>query len=237
MASSGSKRSGSSRSRNGSSKAKQEYDDYSIVDPKDIPEGEPDVLIDVPVVKVDEIDLEVDDLRAQVAVLAEVQDLVQLSVGADVRLGKVELKIEGVEAQALLKARLDNVTAILARVLTSLDRNPELLQSVGRAVEEVGGGARKTLAGAGEAVEDVGSGAKGAVKDIGQGAGQATGQIGQGASQGVAQIGQGAGQAVGDVGQGAGQAVGQVGQGAGQAVQGVGQGAKQATDKLSGGGQ
>ena len=237
MASRGSKRSKSSRSRNGSSKShsngsssrarsKQQYDDYSIVDPKDIPDG-PDVLIDVPVVKVDEIDLEVEDLHAQVAVMAEVRDIVKLSVGADARLGKVELNIQGVEAQALLKARLDNVQAILQRVLTTLDRNPELLESVGRAAEEVGGGARKTLEGTGEAVEDVGEGAEGAVQDVGQGAGQATGQIGQGASQ-----------AVGQIGQGAGQAVGEVGQGAGEGVAGVGQGAKQATGKLSqGGGQ
>src|SRR5918997_3109637 len=116
------------------------FDDYEIVDPRDIPRGA-DVLVDVPVVKVDEVDIEVDNLRAQVAVLAGVRDLVQLSVGADVRLGKVELNIQGVEAQALLKARLDNVTAILQRVLTTLDRNPELLESVGQAVEQVGGGA------------------------------------------------------------------------------------------------
>ncbi len=50
-------------------RSEQEFDDYSIVDPKKIPEG-PDVLLDVPVVKVDEIDLEVEDLHAQVAVLA-----------------------------------------------------------------------------------------------------------------------------------------------------------------------
>ena len=214
MASTRSKRSRSGNSRNGSSKSKPQYEDYSIVDPKDIPDG-PDVLIDVPVVKVDEIDLEVDDLRAQVAVMAEVRDLVQLSVGADASLGKVELKIEGVEAQALLKARLDNVTAILERVMTTLDRNPELLESVGHAVQDVGGGARKTLEGAGQAVDDVGEGAEGAVQDVGHGAGQATGQLGQGASQ----------------------AVGQVGQGAGQGVAGVGQGAKQATKKLSQGGK
>src|SRR5215217_3045310 len=120
----GSSKSSSSRSRNrsssSSSRAKQEYPDYSIVDPKDIPDG-PDVLLDVPVVKVDEVDLEVEDLRAQVAVSAEVRDILQLSVGVDASLGKVELKIEGVEAQALLKARLDNVSAILARVLLSLD--------------------------------------------------------------------------------------------------------------------
>src|ERR687894_993960 len=138
---------GNGRRSSNRSRSKQEFDDYSIVDPKEIPDG-PDVLIDVPVVKVDEIDLEVDDLRAQVAVLAEVKDMVQLSVGADVSLGKVELKIEGVEAQALLKARLDNVGAILERVALTLDRNPKLLESVGKAVEDVGGGAQRTLQGA-----------------------------------------------------------------------------------------
>ena len=192
--------------------------------------------MDVPVVKVDEIDIEVDDLRAHVAVMAEVRDIVQLNVGADVRLGKVELKIEGVEAQALLKARLDNVSAILERVLTTLDRNPELLEGIGHAVEDVGGGAGRTLAGAGEAVEDVGQGAEGAVQDVGQGAGQAVGQVGQGASQAVGQLGEGAGQAAGGLGQGAGQALDQVGQGAGQAAGGVGQGVQQASGQPAQGG-
>ncbi len=105
-----------------------------MTDPKKIGDG-PDVLIDVPVVKVDEIDFELEDLQAQVAVMASVRKMVQISVGADVRLGKVQLKIEGVEAQALLKARLNNVGAILDRVALTLDRNPELLESVGRAVE------------------------------------------------------------------------------------------------------
>src|SRR3954452_3429158 len=167
-------RSSSSGSKNGRSSSssrqkKDTYEDYSIVNPKDIPDG-PDVLIDIPVVKVDVIDFELDDLRAQIAVRAEVKDMVQLSVGADVSLGKVELKIEGVEAQALLKARLDNVSAILERVALTLDRTPELLASVGKAVQDVGGGARQTLEGAGEAVEDVGEGAGGAVQEVGQGA-------------------------------------------------------------------
>jgi hypothetical protein len=196
------------------------------------------VLLDVPVVKVDEIDLEIDDLHAQVAVMAQVQDLVQLSVGVDARLGKVELKIEGVEAQALLKARLHNVSAILERVVTTLDRNPELLSSIGKAVEDVGGGAGHMLDETGDAVENVGQGAQGAVQDVGQGAGQGVGQIGQGANQALGQVGQGANQALGDVGQGAGQAVGQVGQGAGKAAEGVGQGVQQAGGQLAqGGGQ
>lgn len=168
--------------------------DYSVLDPRELPEG-PDVLLDVPVVAVEEIDLEVEDLRAQVAVVAEVRELVQLSVGADVSLGGVQLKIEGVEAQARLTARLDNVTRILARVLTSLDRNPELLESVGRAVEDVGRGGQHLLGGAGEAVEDVGGGARDAVQDVGAGAGQAVGDVGEGASRAVGQVGRGARQA------------------------------------------
>ena len=220
--SSNGRRSSNRRRSSNKSKAKPKFEDYSIVDPKDLPDDEEDVLVDVPVVKVDEIDIEVEDLRAQVAVIAEVRKMVQLSVGADARLGKVELKIEGVEAQALLKVRLDNITRILERVFTTLDRNPEVLESVGHAVEDVSGGAGDMLGETGEAVEDVGKGAEGAVQDVGQGAGQAVGQIGQGAGQGVGQIGQGAGQAVQGVGQGAGQAAQGVGQGAGQALGEVG---------------
>jgi hypothetical protein len=198
------------KTRSSSKQNQDQYDDYSIVDPADIPDG-PDVLVDVPVVKVDKIDIEVDDLRAQVAVRAEVRELVQLNVGAQARLGTVELQIEGVEAQALLKARLDNVSAILGRVLMSLDRNPELLESVGHAVEEVGGGTQKLLSGSGEAVEDVG----------------------QGAGQALPQVGQGANQALGAVGQGGNQALGGLGQGAAQGLQGVGQGARQLGQKGS----
>jgi hypothetical protein len=178
-----------------------EFADYSIIDPRELPSG-PDVLLDVPVLKVDEIDIEVDDLRAQVAVVAEVRDLVQISVGADASLGRVELRIEGVEAQALLKARLDNVSLILERVLMTLDRNPQLLESVGRTVEQVGEGGGRLLSETGEAVGEIGEGAEGAVQDVGRGAGQAVGQVGQGAGQGVAGVGKGARQATEGLAQG-----------------------------------
>jgi hypothetical protein len=214
------------------SRSQHEFPDYSIVDPRELPDG-PDVLLDIPVVKVDEIDIEVADLRAQVAVMAEVRDLVEISVGADASLGKVELKIEGVEAQALLKARLDNVTLILERVLTSLDRNPELLEGIGRAAEEAGKGAGHLVGESGEAVEDVGEGAQGAVQDVGQGAGQAVGQIGEGAGQAVGQVGEGANQALRGVGQGAQEGAAGLGQGGAQGVVGAGQGVRQATEGLA----
>jgi e3 binding domain len=202
--------------------AEREYEAYALSDMED-PRGDPDVLLDVPVLKVDSIHLELDNLDARVALRAQVLDLVKLNAGVDAHLGKLRIDIKGVEAQALLKVRLDRVAAIVDRVLTTIDRNPELVKSLGRTVEDVGRGSGRALGETGEAVEDVGEGAGGAVQDVGSGAGQAVGEIGEGANQAVGQIGEGAGQAVGDVGQGAGQAVGDVGEGAGEAVGNVGQ--------------
>ena len=153
----------------------REYQDYTLLHPGSISDtDEPDVLVDIPMVNVDEIHFELDDLEARISLHAEVLDLVKLSVGVHVELGKVELDIKGVQAQALLRARLDHVTAIIDRVLTTLDRNPKLLESIGQSLEKVGAGAGKGVgeigAGAGHAVEDVGEGAEGAVEDVGKGA-------------------------------------------------------------------
>ncbi len=88
----------------GGTVAEQEYEDYVLAE-RDSDSDEPDVLLDVPVVKVDEINFELEDLRARVSLQAEVLDLLKLNVGADVALGRVGLEIKGVEAQALLKVR------------------------------------------------------------------------------------------------------------------------------------
>jgi hypothetical protein len=193
---------------------------------------DPDVLIDVPIVKVDSIHLELEDLDVHVSTYAKVLELLELNVGIEAHLGKLKVDIKGVEAQALLKMRLDRVSAIIDRLMTTLDRNPELVESIGKAVEDVGRGAEDTLGSAGQAVEDVGEGAEGALQDVGQGAGRAAGEIGQGANQALGQVGEGAGQAVDQVGEGAGQAVGGVGEGAGQAAGELGQGAGQAVGNL-----
>ncbi|MFJ3981113.1 hypothetical protein [Streptomyces fungicidicus] len=181
--------------------------------------ADPDVYLDVPVLKVDEIDLDVENLRAHVSLQTEVLDLLRLNVGADVSLGRVHLGISGVEAQAQLKVRLDNVAMIINRVLTTLDRNPELLRDltrgIGSAVQDVGGGA-------GQAVGELGTGAGRAVEDVGQGAGRAVEDVGQGAGRAVEDVGQGAGAAVDEVGRGARSVAEDVGQGAGTAVQEVG---------------
>jgi len=92
--------------------------------------SEPDVLLDVPQLRVDEIILDVEDLHAHVSVEANVLNLLRLSVGADVQLGGVHLEIRGVEAQALLKVRLDKVAEIINRVLATIDRNPEIVGQI-----------------------------------------------------------------------------------------------------------
>jgi hypothetical protein len=164
--------------------------DFSVIDPEEIEEAV-DVYVDAPVVKVDEIKFELDDLRAHLAVLAEAGHFVQLNAGVGVRLGKVELEIQGVETQALLEARLENVTKILARVLTTLERNPDLLESVGDALGDVGSGAHGLLTDTGDTVKSLGAGAGSAVEDVGQGAGQGVEGLGQGAQQGLENLGQG----------------------------------------------
>jgi hypothetical protein len=121
-------------------------------------EDEPDVLLDVPELRVDEISLEVEDLRARVALQADVLQLLKLHVGVEAELGRVQLTIKGVEAQALLKVRLDNVARIIDRVLG---------------------------AGAGSTVEEVGTEAGSAVGEVSRGAGRTVEEAGRGAAQAV----------------------------------------------------
>jgi hypothetical protein len=230
-----SNRSNGRSSSNATRSNNKDIPDYSITDPEEI-EQSVDVYVDAPVINVDEIKFELDDLRAHLAVLAEAGRFVQLNVGAGVRLGKVELEIKGVETQALLEARLHNVTAILARVLTTLDRNPELLKSVGEALGDIGGGAHDLLTDTGDVVKSAGKGAESALGDVGRGAGKGVAEIGQGAGQGVEGVGQGAQQGVEGLGQGAQQGVEGLGQGAQQGVQGVGQGAQQGLQGVARGG-
>ena len=105
--------------------------------------GDPDVLLDVPNLSVDEINLEVENLKAKVSLDARLANLLQLTAGADVGIDKVKLDIKGVRAEVLLKVRLDNVNAIIDRTLTTIDRNPQILErlltSVDNTVNTVGG--------------------------------------------------------------------------------------------------
>jgi hypothetical protein len=102
------------------------------------PDGqEPDVVLDVPELEVDRITLEVRDLRAHVSILAELANLVNISVGVDARLDEVKLEIEGVEAEVHLVARLKNVRAILVKALDTIGEHPEILRILARSLSRL----------------------------------------------------------------------------------------------------
>src|SRR5215208_5229695 len=105
-------------------------EDYAVPQTEDRGEtfGDPDVVLDVPTLNVEEIDLEVEDLQVRVALQAVLADLVQINVGLKAELGEVKLTVKDIEAQAQLKARLDNVRAIFSEVLESLQHSPQFFR-------------------------------------------------------------------------------------------------------------
>jgi hypothetical protein len=163
--------------------------------------AEPDVVLDVKNLSVGLIEFVLQDLRAHVALDAEVASLVRLKVGADASLGEVRLTIKDVHAAVTLQVKLGKVYAILARALTTIDRNPQMLESLLKPV--------------GEAVGEVGRGAGEMLPPVGKGLGQVLPSIGEGVGQMLPPMGQGLGTAAGEVGKGVGQTLPTVGSGLG----------------------
>jgi hypothetical protein len=89
-----------------------------------------DVVLEVPELSVDSIGLEVDNLSAHLALDAQVASLVMLNAGVDVAIERVNLRIEGVLAEAYLYVDLDNVARIVDRALTTLQNNPEIVEQL-----------------------------------------------------------------------------------------------------------
>ena len=134
----------------------EEYADRAAEDRQE-GRGQPDVFLDVPMLNVEEIELEVENLRARVSFQAELADLVKINVGLEAELGRVKLELKGVEAQAQLKASLDNVRSIFSEVLGSLEHNPRFFRDSSGPTEETAGTSRETTRealGAAETTED-----------------------------------------------------------------------------------
>ncbi len=110
-------------------------------------EEDPDVTLDVPSLRLEELKLEVENLRTRIALQAELADMVKINVGVDTGLDMANLEVKGLDAQALLKARLDNVRAILSQALETIDNNPQILEDLARIAEETAGTAERALAG------------------------------------------------------------------------------------------
>ena len=90
---------------------------------------QPDVLLDVPMLNVEELNLEVEDLRAHISARAELANFLNITIGVDAYLDKVKLEVKGVEAQLQLKVRLERILGTIERALQAIDNNPQLLES------------------------------------------------------------------------------------------------------------
>ncbi|HEX8432418.1 MAG TPA: hypothetical protein VF625_14100, partial [Longimicrobium sp.] len=108
-----------------------------------------DVVLEIPNLCVERLRLTVRNLDAHVALDARVANLVRLTAGADVAIGRVDLGIRGVRGEVLLLVDLDNVVYAVDRALTFVDNNPQVLEGTLRSVENalgtVGGVANTAL--------------------------------------------------------------------------------------------
>lgn len=118
---------GSARGPEEETAPRREYEEYAAPAGEPSAAQDPDVLLDVPALSVEELHLEVESLKARISVQAELADMVKLNVGVDVDLGAVKLGIKGLDAQVLLKVKLDNIRAILEGALKAIDRDPSIL--------------------------------------------------------------------------------------------------------------
>ena len=142
----------------------QEYDGHVATGEQQPTSDDPDLTLDIPSLGVEELNLDVENLRARVSLHAELADMVKLSVGVEADVDKVKLEAKGVEAQLLLKAGLANVRAILAQALDALDNNPGILEDLLRTSGE-------TSVGTGQRALEGTAGPTGATPEQGAGGG------------------------------------------------------------------
>lgn len=90
----------------------------------------PDVLLNVPKLSVGRIELDVDNLKADINLNANVASLVNINAGVAVSIQKVNLTIVDVDAELELIVRLGNLVEIVNRVFQSLDLNPLLINTL-----------------------------------------------------------------------------------------------------------
>ena len=97
------------------------------------------MLLRVPELHVGRIELDVDNLRAEVNLAAEVANLVTLNAGVQVGIDKVNITIADVDANLDLVIRLGNLVKVVNRTLSTLDLNPALINLLDGVVDAVDG--------------------------------------------------------------------------------------------------
>jgi hypothetical protein len=98
-----------------------------------------DVVLDIPNLCVDRLQLGVRNLEVHLALDARVANLVEITAGADVSIARVDIGLYGVQAQALLLVDLDDVYQVVDRTLTFVDNNPQIVRSLTGTVNNAAG--------------------------------------------------------------------------------------------------
>jgi hypothetical protein len=91
----------------------------------------PDVVLNVPELSVGRIELNVDNLEADINLHANVASLVTINAGVQLSVKEVNITIADVEAELDLVVRLGHLVDIVNRVFESLDLNPLLIDTIG----------------------------------------------------------------------------------------------------------
>lgn len=98
----------------------------------------PDVLLHIPQLSVGRIELDVEELKADINLNAKVAGLVSVNAGVAISVQKINITIADVEAQLDLVVRLGHLADIVSRVFESLDLNPLLISTIGNVTNLVG---------------------------------------------------------------------------------------------------
>ncbi|KAF1980424.1 hypothetical protein BU23DRAFT_495864 [Bimuria novae-zelandiae CBS 107.79] len=98
----------------------------------------PDVYLNVPELHVGRIELDVEQLQADINLNAKIASLVTINAGVQVSVQKINITIADVDANLELVVRLGHLVEIVERVFESLDLNPLLIGLVNNVTNLVG---------------------------------------------------------------------------------------------------
>lgn len=102
--------------------------------------GPPDVYLRVPDLSIGRLELDVDNLKADISLSASVANLVSVRAGVAVGVEKINISIAEVGARLDLVIRLASLVDIVNRTMHSLDLNPTLVNAINQ-VGDIGAGA------------------------------------------------------------------------------------------------
>lgn len=92
--------------------------------------GAPDVALDVERLNIEGVNIEIERLRARLDLEARLGTLLSITAGLDVSADRATVGIQRVDAQLDLTVCLGTVQEIIDRTLTTVDRNPQILEGL-----------------------------------------------------------------------------------------------------------